>query len=86
MWLVELTGWIGVILLTVCGFPQLYKLYKFKKTDGLSLLMLLLWWFGEILTCVYVFLQSPEPPLLFNYMVNILVVFLIIFLYVKYKD
>ena len=83
--LIEIIGWIGVILLTLCGIPQVYTTYKTKETLGLSLWMLIFWLVGEALTGLYVVLTIRKSPLLFNQFCNIIIVSSIIYLYFKYK-
>ncbi|HUX52826.1 MAG TPA: PQ-loop repeat-containing protein [Williamwhitmania sp.] len=84
---IEAVGWLGSILFSICGLPQLVKTWKTKKVDDLSSLFLWLWFWGEILTFCYivagdVFVKSYHIPLYFNYAVNILIV--IYLLYAKY--
>ena len=75
-------GWIGSILLAFCGLPQAIESYKSKSSDGLTWSFLIMWFFGESLTFVYVF-PKMDLPLMFNYSANI--IFLIIIIYYKIK-
>lgn len=83
MSLITLVGWVGAGLLTACGLPQLYKTWKSKDTSGLSLTMLITWFFGIVLTNIYVIFQAFSWPLVFNYSFNTFVVGAIIYLYLK---
>lgn len=83
----ETIGWIGNILFAICAIPQVYKTFKTKRTNDLSVLFLWLWFSGELLTFIYIVNGDIETkdlhlPLYFNYIVNIfLATFLI---YAKY--
>lgn len=74
-------GWIGAILLSLCGLPQAIHSYKTKSSNGVSLYFLLMWLFGEVFTLVYVFEKTDVLPLLVNYTLNI--VFIMVILYYK---
>ena len=76
----ELIGWLGSILFALCGLPQAFSCYKEGSAKGLSWTFLLMWFFGEILTIIYIF-PSKQYPLLFNYMCNLLSLLVIL----KYK-
>ena len=76
----ETIGWLGSILLAFCGLPQAIESYKTKNSDGLTWGLLLMWFFGEILTIIYI-IPKWHWPLIFNYTANI--IFLIIILYYK---
>jgi len=76
----ELIGYIGSIMLAICGLPQAIESFKTKSSEGLTWGFLALWFFGEILTFAYV-LPKMDLPLLINYSANI--IFLLIILYFK---
>jgi uncharacterized protein with PQ loop repeat len=76
----EIIGYIGSIMLAICGLPQAIESYKTKSSEGLTWGFILLWFFGELFTFAYV-LPKMDLPLLINYSVNI--IFLIIILYFK---
>ena len=76
----EIIGYIGSIMLAICGLPQAIESFKTKSSEGLTWGFLGLWFFGEIFTFVYV-LPKMDFPLLINYSVNI--IFLGIILYFK---
>jgi uncharacterized protein with PQ loop repeat len=75
-----LVGWVGSILLGICGLPQALKCTKEGHACGLSWGFLFCWFFGELFTIFYV-IPTKNYPLIFNYSFNI--VLLIIML--KYK-
>jgi hypothetical protein len=76
----ENIGWIGSIMLAICGLPQAIESFKTKSSEGLTWGFLFLWFTGEILTFIYV-LPKLDLPLLLNYSANI--IFLLIIIYYK---
>lgn len=76
----EIFGWIGSALFAMCGFPQAVQSAREGHSRGLSWLFLLMWFFGEIFTLIYVF-PKMDIPLLTNYSVNM--GFLIVIIYYK---
>jgi len=76
----ETIGWIGSILLAFCGLPQAIESYKTKSSEGLTWGLLLMWFWGEIFTIIYI-IPKWHWPLIFNYTANI--IFLIIIIYYK---
>ena len=80
--IMEYIGYIGSIMLAVCGLPQALESYKTKSSEGLTWGFLGLWFFGEIFTFAYV-LPKMDLPLLINYSANI--IFLVIIVYYKIK-
>ena len=80
----EIFGWTGAVLFACCGFPQAIKTYRTKKADDISLIFLLMWFWGEIFTLAYVFEGGYEQwPLIFNYIFNIVIT--IYLLYAKWR-
>ena len=78
MSLFEIMGWIGSILLAICGIPQAIMSFKDKNSDGISWAFLLLWAFGEIFALAYVY-DKLDIPLLLNYSVNMLTLAVILY-------
>lgn len=78
----ETLGWIGSIMLALCGLPQAIESFRTKSSDGLTWGFLLLWAFGEIFTFAYI-MPKMDLPLLLNYTANI--IFLAIIIYYKMK-
>ena len=76
----EIIGWLGSILLAFCGLPQAIESYKTKSSEGLTWGFIGMWFFGEILTIIYI-LPQMVLPLIFNYTANI--IFLSIIIYYK---
>lgn len=74
-------GWIGTILLALCGLPQVIRTYKTGQTHDLSWSFLFMWWVGELLTFIYVIYNDhTQLPLLMNYGLNIILVFYLLFM------
>lgn len=72
-------GWLGAQLLAWCGLPAVIQVLNQGHADGYSLGFILMWFFGEVLTFVYVLKQYNDKALLTNYSINI--VFISIILY-----
>ena len=85
--LTETIGWVGNILFAICGIPQVIKTYKSKSAKDLSIIFLWLWFWGELLTGIYIVNSDiingiSHFPLYFNYFINILMACFLI--YAKY--
>ncbi len=87
----EIIGWMGSILFAICALPQVIHTFKTKKTDDLSELFLWLWFWGEVFTLCYIFIddiasQNYHIPLYFNYLFNLLLLFYLIFAKYTYNS
>ena len=80
----ELLGWVGSIMLSICGLPQAYESYKNKNSDGINWGFILLWLIGEVLVVFYV-LYKKEYPLVFNCALNIVLASIIMYYKLKKK-
>lgn len=78
----ETMGWLGSVLLAFCGLPQAVESYRTKNSDGLTWGFLLMWFFGEVFTFVFI-LPTMLLPLVFNYTANL--IFLCVILYYKIR-
>jgi uncharacterized protein with PQ loop repeat/ribosomal protein S20 len=74
----EIMGWLGSILLAICGIPQAIQSYKEKHSHGISWGFILLWTFGEIFALAYVY-DKLDLPLVLNYATNILILGVILY-------
>lgn len=81
--MIELIGWIGALLFSLCAVPQAYACYRSGRADGLDWAFLMMWFWGEILTLGYVLTKDNVAPLLTNYILNLAC--LLIILYYKIK-
>ena len=79
--MLETIGWLGGIMLAICGLPQAIKSFREKNSHGISWIFLYLWFFGELLTLVYV-VPKGYLPILVNIIANI--IFISIIFYYKY--
>lgn len=73
-------GWIGSILLAICGAPEAWKAHKTGKTE-LTWSFLLMWYLGEIFTFIPIIMDLGVSYLIFNYGLNIFFISVIL----KYK-
>ena len=83
--MINTIGWLGGILLAICGLPQAIKSYRTKSSNDLSWLFLISWVLGEILILIYVCYKVEFPdlwPLIINYTANIFFVLVIM----RYKE
>jgi uncharacterized protein with PQ loop repeat len=80
--LIDVLGWIGQLSLTVCAFPQVIKSIKDGHSNGVSWGTLILWFFGEVLSCSYVIFLG-KWPLIINYVFNVLAIPIIIWYKMK---
>lgn len=67
---IELMGWLGSMMLAICALPLAVEALKNKRI-ALNRAFFHLWFWGEVLVCIYIVYQGPSP-LLINYAVNIL--------------
>lgn len=75
--MMELIGWTGSILFAICGIPQAYESFRRGNAYGLTWAFLLMWFFGEVLTLIYV-IPKLDYPLLFNYSCNLICLLIIL--------
>jgi uncharacterized protein with PQ loop repeat len=73
----NIIGWIGSVCLALCGIPQAVKTIQTRSAGDISIMFLLLWLIGEVLTLVYI-VPKLDWPLLFNYSVNIIVIAIVL--------
>jgi MtN3 and saliva related transmembrane protein len=75
----ESIGIIAAILTTSAFIPQVYKIYKEKKAQGVSLTMYLIMFVGVLLWLVYGVLIGSIAIIIANSVTAILQLFIIIF-------
>lgn len=76
--MIDLFGWFGSLLLAVCGLPQAIKSIKDKHSDGVSIIFLLMWFFGEIFQLIYC-LDKMVLPIILNCLMNFIFVSIIFY-------
>lgn len=74
----EALGWVGGLLFSLCAIPQAWSAWKNKHSDGLSWSFLVMWFFGEVATVIYVSQKDDVLPLLVNYYLNLTLLSVII--------
>jgi uncharacterized protein with PQ loop repeat len=79
--MMEKIGFIGSILLGVCGIPEVVRTVKDNKCH-LGWNFLLLWFGGELFMLMYV-IPMKDLPLLFNYIFNFALVGIMLFYKIK---
>ena len=79
----EIIGWIGSLMLSICGLPQAIDSYRKKSSKGITWGFILLWLIGEIFLIIYLF-HKKEYPLLFNCGLNTVLASIILFY--KFRD
>ena len=79
----ELIAYIGGILLTICGIPEVIRTIKDKRCH-LGWPFLLLWFFGEIFMLIYS-LDLKSNPLIMNYLFNTIIVGIMLYYKIKIK-
>jgi len=84
MFYFNISGIVGCFLLSCCAVPQVIKTWRTKSVGDLSFYFLLVWFFGDILTGVYV-LSDIKWPLFINYFLNGLFVGYLLFAKWKYE-
>lgn len=82
MELIPILGWLGSILFALCGVPQAIKAYREKHARGLDWTFLMMWLFGELFCIIYA-VDLKAWPLVFNYVFNLLSLFVILIYKVK---
>ncbi|WP_109302309.1 SemiSWEET family sugar transporter [Aquimarina sp. AU474] len=81
---IEILGLVAAVLTTAAFLPQVYKTWKTKSTDSLSLSMLLIFVSGVLCWLVYGVLIGSFPIILANF-VTAISGFLLIFFKCRYK-
>lgn len=62
----EIIGYTGGTLLNITFIPQIYRTYKTKQTEDISLLFMILQVITSILYVVYSFLLDEQPLIVSN--------------------
>jgi len=70
--MIEAVGWVAGILFAFCAFPQAYQSYKSGHSVGINPWLLWMWWLGEVLMIIYVYVKHGfDVPLMINYIGNL---------------
>jgi len=79
----EIIGWTGGILLAICGFPQMIKSIRDGHSRGLEWSFIMMWYFGEIFSLVYIW-PRENCPMIMNFSLTIMFITVIIY-YKKFE-
>ncbi|GAA0712813.1 SemiSWEET family sugar transporter [Aquimarina litoralis] len=82
---IEILGLIAAVLTTVAFLPQVYKTWKTKSAESLSMTMLLVFESGVLCWLVYGFLIDSFPVILANAITAVSGIFLLYFKF-RYKN
>ena len=77
----EIVAYIGGILLTICGIPEVIRTFKDKRCH-LGYPFLLLWFFGEVFMLIYS-IDLKSNPLIMNYLFNTIIVGIMLYFKIK---
>jgi len=77
----EFIAYIGGILLTICGIPEVIRTIKDKRCH-LGWAFLLLWFFGEVFMLIYA-INLKSNPLIMNYLFNTIIVGVMLYYKIK---
>tara|TARA_B100000945_G_scaffold233937_1_gene190228 strand:- start:150 stop:422 length:273 start_codon:yes stop_codon:yes gene_type:complete len=81
---IDLFGFLAALLTTIAFLPQLYKTWKTKSADDVSLIMLLLFIIGLICWIIYGLKINSIPIILAN-IITFIFNFLILILKITYS-
>ncbi|MFD2563230.1 SemiSWEET family sugar transporter [Aquimarina rubra] len=81
---IEILGLIAATLTTAAFLPQVYKTWKTKSADSLSMTMLLAFVSGVLCWLVYGFLIKSLPIILCNF-ITAISGFLLLYFKIRYK-
>jgi len=82
---IDLFGFLAALLTTIAFLPQLYKTWKTKSADDVSLIMLILFITG--LTCWIIYgIQINSIPILVANIITFILNFSILILKITYRE
>ncbi|MBI5332512.1 MAG: PQ-loop repeat-containing protein [Candidatus Aenigmarchaeota archaeon] len=78
----QILGWVATILFSIMIIPQMIKTIKSKDTNGVSLLLFIIFLIANIIALVYAFMID-QSPLIIKYIIAIIttVIYIGIFLF-----
>jgi len=79
----ETIGYLGGLLLAICGIPEVIRTYKDKRCH-LGWPFLFLWFFGEVLMEIYA-IGLWDYPLMLNYTFNLIITGILLYYKLKTK-
>jgi len=82
----QIFGWIASILTTLIFLPQLHKAFTTRKTDDISMLMIVLAVMGNVAWLAHASLTGNVPLIVCATLIIIMSIVLIIFKYQNEKQ
>lgn len=76
---IELVGMFAAVLTTAAFVPQVFKIWKSKVSDGISLSMYLSMFIGVVTWCVYGYLIGSPSVMIANIIAGLLQLIIIYF-------
>ncbi len=76
---IELVGMFAAVLTTAAFVPQVFKIWKSKVSDGISLSMYLSMFIGVVTWCVYGYLIGSPSVMIANIVAGLLQLTIIYF-------
>jgi MtN3 and saliva related transmembrane protein len=73
----DLVGYAAGICTTGAFIPQVYQVYKKHSAKGLSMLTLIIFFFGQILWLIYGFLKNDKAVLMPSIISTVLYIYLL---------
>lgn len=82
--MIDLTGYLGGIFLMISFIPQVYRSWKLKETDQISILLLIITLISAIFYEIYAYFLDLTPVLVMNGIFGLVVLFQL-YLTIKYR-
>tara|TARA_B100000989_G_scaffold289588_1_gene261649 strand:- start:74 stop:343 length:270 start_codon:yes stop_codon:yes gene_type:complete len=83
---IEIVGMFAALLTTLAFIPQVLKVIKLKKTDGLSLTTYIIFTLGVALWLVYGFFKNSISMVLGNGITLILSMIILVYIVIEKKS
>lgn len=83
--LIEITGWLNMLLFSIVTWPQIYKTLKTKTTAGVSIPVYYILVIANIDALIYALLIN-QPPLMVKYIFGLFTALIYIYVYYKYGN
>lgn len=81
--IIEITGWLNMLLFSVVTWPQIYKTIKTKTVSGVSISVYYILIVANIDALIYALLIN-QPPLMVKYIFGLATALIYIYVYSKY--
>ncbi|MBE6452888.1 MAG: PQ-loop repeat-containing protein [Alphaproteobacteria bacterium] len=74
---IEICGWIGSISYSIYSLPQAIDVFRRGQTEGLSIGMIFLLFFGSLCSFLYIF-PDYSSPLFYNFLISLIAISIIL--------